>query len=87
MEKWSYRSSILDIGTRRKWSALRYGYFTPGEIIPPGIHCTGGWVGLRAGLGPVEKRKLLPLLGIEPRPSNPSLYQLSYPGSFIPVME
>jgi hypothetical protein len=35
----------------------------------------------RIGLDDVERRKILPLPGIEPRPSSPSLYQLSYPDS------
>jgi hypothetical protein len=36
----------------------------PGEITK-GTHHIGGWVGLRTGLDAVEKRKTLPLLGIE----------------------
>jgi hypothetical protein len=40
------------------------------------------WVGLRAGLDAVEKRKILPPPGIEPGPSSPSLYRLSYPDSY-----
>jgi hypothetical protein len=31
----------------------------------------GGWVGLRAGLDDVDKRKLFPLPGIGPRPLSP----------------
>jgi hypothetical protein len=43
-------------------------------------------VGPRAGLDDVEKRKFLPLTGLELRPlgslaCSQSLYQLSYPGS------
>ena len=39
-----------DHGTRRGWLVRRMPrpYFIPGER--PGTHCTGGWVGLRAGL-------------------------------------
>jgi hypothetical protein len=48
----------------------------PGER-GTGTHCM--WVGLGAGLDAVENRKILPLPGIEPRPSSPSLYRLSYP--------
>jgi len=34
----------------------------------PGTHCTGGWVGLRAGLDTeVRVKVFLPLPGIEPR--------------------
>jgi hypothetical protein len=49
-----------------KWSASRPGRFIPGEIA--GTHWIGGWVGLRAGLDDVEKRKLLTLPGFELRP-------------------
>jgi hypothetical protein len=38
----------------------------PGERTP-GTHCTGGWMGPRAGLDTEARRKiLLPLPGIEP---------------------
>jgi hypothetical protein len=44
---YSFSTSPLDGG---EWSASRPGRaFTPGERTP-GTHCTGGWVGLRAGL-------------------------------------
>jgi hypothetical protein len=58
--------------------------FTPGERTP-GTHCTGGWVGPRAGLDTEARGKNpLPLPGIEPRlPRRPArsqtLYCLSYP--------
>jgi hypothetical protein len=58
----------------------------PRERIP-GTHCTGGWVGPRAGLDTKDRRNiLLPLPGIEPRsPGHPvrsqTPYWLSYPGS------
>jgi hypothetical protein len=39
-----------------EWSASRPGHFTPKERVP-GIHWIGGWVGPRAGLDDVEKRK------------------------------
>jgi hypothetical protein len=55
--------------------------YIPGEIAP-GTHSIGGWVGPRAGLDAVEKRKILPLEGVEPRPSTPSLYRLICHGSF-----
>jgi hypothetical protein len=53
--------------------------FVPGERTP-GTHCTGGWVGLRAGLDrEVRGNVLLPLPGIEPQsPGRPALYWLSY---------
>jgi hypothetical protein len=50
-----------------EWSASRPGGFTPGEI-GPGTYWIGGWVGPRAGLGVVEKRKFLHLQGFEPSP-------------------
>jgi hypothetical protein len=44
---YSFSTSALDGG---EWSASRPGRaFTPGERTP-GTHCTGGWVGPRAGL-------------------------------------
>jgi hypothetical protein len=38
----------------------------PGERTPI-THCTGGWVGLRAGLNTGSRKNPLPLPGIEPR--------------------
>jgi hypothetical protein len=60
--------------------------FTPGERTP-GTHCTGGWVGPRAGLDTEATEKILSSLpGIEPRsPGRPARsqtpYWLSYPCS------
>jgi hypothetical protein len=45
-------------------SASRPGRFSPGEIAP-GTHWIGGWVGPRAGLDDVQKRKFLTLPGLE----------------------
>jgi hypothetical protein len=53
-----------------EWSDSRPGRFTPGERAP-GTHWRGGWVDLKAGLEAGEKRKILTLLEIEPRPSSP----------------
>jgi hypothetical protein len=54
---------ILDLGT----SASRPGRFTPREGVT-GAHLIGGWVGLRAGLDAVVRRKI-------PAPTrNPRLY-------------
>jgi hypothetical protein len=76
-----FLTSALDGG---EWSAWR-----PAAIYPrdrtPGTHCTGGWVGPRAGLDTEARWKILsPLPGIEPRsPGCPAcsqtLYWLSYP--------
>jgi hypothetical protein len=53
-----------------EWSASRSGRFNPGERAR-GAHWIGDWVGPRASLNAVHKRKILPLSGIEPRPSSP----------------
>jgi hypothetical protein len=50
-----------------EWSASRPGRFTPGERAP-GIHWIGGWVGHRAVLDDLEKRKFLTLPGLELQP-------------------
>jgi hypothetical protein len=47
-------TSALDGG---EWSASRPGRFTPRERAP-GSHCTGNWVGPRAVLDTVVKRKI-----------------------------
>jgi hypothetical protein len=72
---YSFLTSALDGG---EWSASR-----PGRDLPlgkgPGTHCTGGWVGPRAGLDTEDRGKILcPCRG-----SNPDLYWLSYPGSIL----
>jgi hypothetical protein len=68
-----------------EWSASRPGSFTPGERAT-GTHWIGEWVGLRAGLDDVERRKFLTLPGLELRPlgrpaRSQTLYRLHYPGS------
>jgi hypothetical protein len=60
-----------------EWSASGPYFFTP-RVRAPDYNWIGGWVGPRAGLDVVEKRKILPLLEFEPWPSSLSLYQLSY---------
>jgi hypothetical protein len=75
---YSFFTSALDWG---EWSVSR-----PRERTP-GTHCTGGWVGLRAGLDTEVTRNIL----CSCRVSNPdcpvvqsvvkTLYWLSYPGS------
>jgi hypothetical protein len=83
---YSFSTSALDGG---EWLASRPGRaFTPGERNP-GTHCTGGWVGPRAGLDTEARGKILfPQPGIEPlSPGRPArsqtLYCLSYPGSYM----
>jgi hypothetical protein len=53
--------------------------FRPGERVS-GTHCTGGWVGPRAGLDTEATGKILsPLPGIEPRsPGRPARSQTLY---------
>jgi hypothetical protein len=64
--------------------------FTPLPLYPwektPGTNWIGGWVGDRASLDDVKKRKFLTLPGLELRPlgrpaRRKSLYRLRYPGS------
>jgi hypothetical protein len=83
---YSFSTSTLDGG---EWSMSPRGRaFTPGERTP-GTHCTGGWVGPRAGLDTEARGKIIwPCLGIEPRsPGRPvrsqTLYWLGYPGFFV----
>jgi hypothetical protein len=81
---------ILYLGTRWGWvvSVTPRPRFSPGERTP-GTHCTGGWVGPRAGLDTETRGKIiLPRSGIEPRsPSrlvrSQTLYWLSYPAHFV----
>jgi hypothetical protein len=62
---YSFTTSVLYGG---EWSASRPGRALPPGRGPPSTHCTGGWVGPRAGLDTEVGRKiLLPLPEIEPR--------------------
>jgi hypothetical protein len=74
-----FLNSVLDGG---EWSALCPDRFTP-RVRALGTHWIGGWVSIRAYLYAMEKRKILPMSGIEPRSSSPYpvTVQLSYPGS------
>jgi hypothetical protein len=71
---------FLDLGARREWVVST----TPRPLYPrerPCTHCTGGWVGSRAGLDVCEKFR--PPTGIRSldRPARrQSLYRLNYPG-------
>jgi hypothetical protein len=73
-----FLTSELDRG---EWLASLPGRFTPGAIAC-GIYSIGGWMGSRTGLDAVEKRKILPLPGFEPQPSNPQLCRVRYPDSY-----
>jgi hypothetical protein len=52
--------SISDLGTRWGWVAIITSrpHFTPGERTT-GTHCTGGWVGPRAGLDTEVRGKII----------------------------
>jgi hypothetical protein len=54
----SFLTLALDGG---EWSASRPGRFTPGEKAP-GTRWIGGWVGPRASLDAVAKKKKIPSL-------------------------
>jgi hypothetical protein len=63
---------ILDLGTRRGWVVN----FTPLPLYPeeraPDTHSIGDWVGSRAGLDVVVKRKIpSPRRDSDPRSSSP----------------
>jgi hypothetical protein len=71
----SFSTSALD---GAEWSASR-----PGRALAPRkgpAHCTGGWLGPRAGLDTEARGKILsPLPGIEPRfPGRPGRSQTLY---------
>jgi hypothetical protein len=57
MEEWRYRPTILDLGTKWRWVVS----FTLLPVYPgdraSNTHWIVGWVGPRAGLDAVEKRK------------------------------
>jgi hypothetical protein len=62
-EEWRYSSThiFLPSALNGEWSASRPGRFTP-EKRAPGTHRIGGWMGPRADLDDVEKRKSCPYL-------------------------
>jgi hypothetical protein len=65
------QTSVL---TGDEWSAPRLALLTPGERAP-GTQRIGRWMGRRAGLDDVEKRKFLTLPGLELRPPPPPVVQ------------
>jgi hypothetical protein len=74
-----------------QWSDSRPGRFTP-EERDPGTNWIEGWVGPRAGMDNMEKRKFLTLPVLELRllgrsARSQSLYRLSYSGSHIRCIE
>ena len=70
-------------GTRRGWgvSVTPRPLFTPGK--DPGTHCTGGWVGPRAGLDRCGKSRPPP--GFDPRTVQPVASRYTtLPGPHVP---
>jgi hypothetical protein len=63
MREWRYSCTILDVDTRWRWAVS----FTPWPLYPMGIghgtHWIGGWVGPRAGLDSMKKKKYLASAG------------------------
>jgi hypothetical protein len=53
---YSFSTSALGGG---EWSASRTGRALPPRERTPGTHCTGGWVGPRAGLDTEDRGKIL----------------------------
>jgi hypothetical protein len=89
MGEWMYRSTYFFTSALvgGEWAASRLGRFTLEERAP-GTHWIGRWVGPRTSLDDVEKRKMLPLPGLELQPlSRPAhgqgLYRLRHAGSYI----
>jgi hypothetical protein len=68
----AFLTSVLDGG---EWSASRPSRFTPKEITP-GTHWIGGWVGSRAVLDAVVKRKI-PIPRRESNPRTPIVQPIS----------
>jgi hypothetical protein len=67
------------------WSASRSGLFSAGERASC-THWIGGWVRPRIGLDGMEKRKILPLTGLELAPlGHPALSQSLYRLRYIAV--
>jgi hypothetical protein len=68
----------LDLGARRGLVST-----TPWPLYLPGIlgtHCTGGWVGPRAGLDVCENSRPTGIRYSDRPARSQSLYRLSYPG-------
>ena len=77
--------SFHDHGTRRgEGSASRHGRSLPRER--PGTHCTGGWVGPRAGLDRCENLAPNEIRSPDRPARSQSLYRLSYPAQLVSIM-
>jgi hypothetical protein len=64
-------------------------HHTPAALPPGnnGTHCTGGWVGPRAGLDVCEKSRLTGIQFPDHPASIQSLYRLSYPAQKVTVQD
>jgi hypothetical protein len=70
LREWRYSSTVLDHGTR--WRRVVSFTIRPlhSDEGAPSTHWLGGWVGSRASLDAMEKRKIsCPMPGTEPQPS------------------
>jgi hypothetical protein len=74
MEEWRYSSTHFYLDSKwGEWVASRPGRFIS-EI--KGTHWIGGWVDPRAGLGAVEKRKILLFRESNPRSSSKNHFMI-----------
>ena len=64
----------MEVGVQRHAPAAPY------SRERPGTHCTGGWVGLRAGLDRCGKSRPTGIRSMDRPARSESLYLLSYPG-------
>ena len=72
------RGLKVNLGARWGWVVNA----TPRQLFPPGrpgTHCTGGWVGPRAGLGGCGKFRLTEIRSPDRPACRESLYRLRYP--------
>jgi hypothetical protein len=74
------RISLTSALVGGEWSASPPRCFTPGEIAPR-THWIGDWVGPRAGLDDVEKRKFLTIMDSNSDPSAVQPVANRYPAS------
>jgi hypothetical protein len=86
--EWMHRSTffLTSAIVGADWSASCPCRLTPGERTP-GTHLIEGWVGPRADLDDVEKRKFLTLPGLNSEPSVVQPVASSYTYYTIPAPE
>jgi hypothetical protein len=60
MEALGGRGGIAPTHSRpRHYMGVSGQHHAPAALLPPGTHCTGGWVGLRARLDTEDRGKIL----------------------------